>query len=98
MRALGVARAAIETKHRPDGYTIGVNVGRAAGQTILHLHVHLIPRYEGDVPDPRGGVRHVIPGPTPTTRRRKRRRRLATSPTPRTRVPSCAAASGAIAR
>ncbi|MCL4819623.1 MAG: HIT domain-containing protein [Vicinamibacteria bacterium] len=47
---------------RPDGYNIGINVGRAAGQTVFHLHVHVIPRYEGDVPDPRGGVRHVIPG------------------------------------
>ncbi len=47
---------------RPDGFNIGINVGRAAGQTVFHLHVHVIPRYEGDVPDPRGGVRHVIPG------------------------------------
>jgi diadenosine tetraphosphate (Ap4A) HIT family hydrolase len=46
----------------PDGYNIGVNVGDAAGQTVAHLHVHVIPRYRGDVPDPRGGVRHVIPG------------------------------------
>ena len=61
MRAVGVARAAIETEHQPDGYNIGINIGRAAGQTVFHLHVHVIPRYEGDVPDPRGGVRHVIP-------------------------------------
>lgn len=47
--------------HRPDGYNIGINVGEAAGQTVMHLHVHVIPRYRGDVPDPRGGVRHVIP-------------------------------------
>ena len=46
----------------PCGYNIGINVGAAAGQTVAHLHVHVIPRYEGDVPDPRGGVRHVIPG------------------------------------
>jgi len=46
----------------PDGYNIGINDGAAAGQTIMHLHVHLIPRYDGDVDDPRGGVRHVIPG------------------------------------
>jgi diadenosine tetraphosphate (Ap4A) HIT family hydrolase len=46
----------------PDGYNIGVNVGRAAGQTVMHLHVHVIPRYEGDVEDPTGGVRHVILG------------------------------------
>ena len=52
----------IETKFQPDGYNIGVNIGEAAGQTIEHLHVHVIPRYRGDVLDPRGGVRHVIPG------------------------------------
>jgi diadenosine tetraphosphate (Ap4A) HIT family hydrolase len=46
----------------PDGYNIGVNCGEAAGQTVMHLHVHVIPRYQGDVPDPTGGVRHVIPG------------------------------------
>ncbi len=55
-------RAAIEAAHRPDGFTIGINVGEAAGQTVFHLHVHVIPRYRGDVRDPRGGVRHVIPG------------------------------------
>jgi superfamily II DNA or RNA helicase/diadenosine tetraphosphate (Ap4A) HIT family hydrolase/HKD family nuclease len=47
---------------KPDGYNVGVNVGEVAGQTVMHLHVHVIPRYRGDVPDPRGGVRHVIPG------------------------------------
>lgn len=45
----------------PDGYTIGVNEGRAAGRTIDHLHIHLIPRMKGDVRDPRGGVRCVLP-------------------------------------
>jgi len=49
-------------QHRPDGWNIGVNVGAAAGQTVPHLHLHLIPRYEGDSADPRGGVRGVIPG------------------------------------
>ena len=47
---------------RPDGYNVGFNAGAAAGQTVMHLHVHVIPRYVGDVVDPRGGLRHVIPG------------------------------------
>jgi len=46
---------------RPDGYNVGFNAGEVAGQTVPHLHVHVIPRYEGDLPDPRGGIRHVIP-------------------------------------
>ncbi|MBL8684841.1 MAG: HIT family protein [Myxococcales bacterium] len=46
----------------PDGYNVGFNAGAAAGQTVMHLHVHVIPRFQGDVVDPRGGVRHVIPG------------------------------------
>jgi len=46
---------------RPDGYNIGVNVGAAAGQTVMHLHVHVIPRFDGDMEDPRGGVRYCIP-------------------------------------
>jgi diadenosine tetraphosphate (Ap4A) HIT family hydrolase len=46
---------------RPDGYNVGFNSGQAAGQTVMHLHVHVIPRYTGDVADPRGGVRYVIP-------------------------------------
>ena len=53
---------AIEGKHRPQGYNLGVNVGRVAGQTVGHAHFHVIPRYEGDVEDPRGGVRWVVPG------------------------------------
>ena len=59
--ALEAAKRKIEKEHRPDGYNIGVNIGEAAGQTVDHLHVHLIPRYQGDIADPRGGVRHVIP-------------------------------------
>ena len=46
---------------KPDGYNVGFNAGEAAGQTVPHLHIHVIPRYTGDVVDPRGGVRHVIP-------------------------------------
>ncbi len=56
------ARERLDQEHRPDGYNIGINVGSAAGQTVFHVHVHLIPRYVHDVPQPRGGVRHVIPG------------------------------------
>lgn len=46
----------------PDGYNIGMNCGEAAGQTIFHFHCHIIPRYKGDMEDPRGGVRHSIKG------------------------------------
>ena len=52
----------LDAERRPDGYNVGFNAGAAAGQTVGHLHIHVIPRYRGDVPDPRGGVRHVIPG------------------------------------
>jgi ATP adenylyltransferase len=61
VHGLDIARAAILERYAPDGFNIGVNVGEAAGQTVFHVHVHLIPRYRGDVPDPRGGVRCVIP-------------------------------------
>lgn len=49
------------SERKPDGFNIGINVGTAAGQTIFHAHLHLIPRYAGDVENPRGGVRGVIP-------------------------------------
>ena len=55
--AIGVIRS----RHSPDGFNVGFNTGAAAGQTVLHFHLHVIPRYAGDVADPRGGVRHVIP-------------------------------------
>jgi diadenosine tetraphosphate (Ap4A) HIT family hydrolase len=48
--------------HVPDGFNIGINDGAAAGQTVFHLHIHLIPRYAGDCDDPRGGVRKLFPG------------------------------------
>ena len=44
-----------------NGYNIGINVNEAAGQSVFHVHMHLIPRYKGDVPNPKGGVRGVIP-------------------------------------
>ena len=51
----------LDARHSPAGYNVGVNVGEAAGQTVGHVHVHLIPRYAGDVENPRGGVRWVVP-------------------------------------
>jgi diadenosine tetraphosphate (Ap4A) HIT family hydrolase len=54
-------RADLLAEFRPDGFTVGLNDGPAAGQTVPHAHVHVIPRRHGDVPDPRGGVRWVIP-------------------------------------
>ena len=56
-----VVKRQIERVHRPDGFNVGFNCGEAAGQTVAHLHLHVIPRYAGDVPDPRGGIRNVIP-------------------------------------
>ncbi|MDD5694064.1 MAG: HIT family protein [Bacteroidales bacterium] len=51
----------IQERFNPDGFNIGINVNEFAGQTIFHVHIHLIPRYRGDIDDPRGGVRGVIP-------------------------------------
>jgi len=59
---LGKAKAILEEEFKPDGYNIGINDGPTAGQTVPHLHMHLIPRYKGDLEDPRGGVRWIIPG------------------------------------
>ena len=56
------AQADIARQYAPDGYNIGVNIGKAAGQARMHVHVHLIPRYAGDVTDPRGGIRCVLAG------------------------------------
>lgn len=55
------AKAALDEAYRPAGYNIGINDGAAAGQTVPHLHIHLIPRFDGDRADPRGGVRWIIP-------------------------------------
>ena len=60
-RAVAEIKADLDTQFSPDGYNVGFNSGEAAGQTVMHLHVHVIPRYKGDQPDPRGGVRGVIP-------------------------------------
>ena len=58
---LDEAKHILEYEQKPDSYNIGINDGAAAGQTVPHLHIHLIPRYEGDVDDSRGGVRWVVP-------------------------------------
>jgi len=60
LAGIDAARTHIDERFHPDGYNIGFNDGVAAGQTVMHLHVHVIPRYKGDVPDPRGGVRWVL--------------------------------------
>ncbi len=59
--ALSQARTQLLEEFSPDGFNIGINDGLAAGQTILHLHIHVIPRYTGDMPDPRGGIRWIFP-------------------------------------
>jgi diadenosine tetraphosphate (Ap4A) HIT family hydrolase len=64
-RLVGEVRAALAASHTPDAFTIGVNDGEAAGQTVGHAHVHVIPRHAGDVEDPRGGIRWVIPDRAP---------------------------------
>jgi diadenosine tetraphosphate (Ap4A) HIT family hydrolase len=55
-------RMHLTQNYHPDGFNIGINIGESAGQTIMHMHIHLIPRYKGDIENPRGGVRGVIPG------------------------------------
>lgn len=61
MELISEEKKLIDEEFKPDGYNIGVNVGTAAGQSIHHVHIHVIPRYKGDVENPQGGVRHVIP-------------------------------------
>lgn len=56
------SKGILDNEYSPDGYNIGMNCGEAAGQTVMHFHCHIIPRYEGDMKDPRGGVRHCIEG------------------------------------
>lgn len=59
---LDEAQALLNRERSPDGYNLGLNIGAAAGQTVMHCHLHVIPRYRGDHSDPRGGVRWVLPG------------------------------------
>lgn len=59
-KAVQSAKPILDNEFAPDGYNIGINVGEAAGQSVYHLHVHVIPRYKGDVEDPRGGVRWIL--------------------------------------
>lgn len=53
-------RTFITDRYHPSGINVGFNCGESAGQTVFHAHIHVIPRYDGDTPNPRGGVRHVI--------------------------------------
>ena len=61
IKAMAEIKQAIDKEHTPAAYNIGINDGPAAGQSIPHLHIHLIPRYQGDHPNPRGGVRWIFP-------------------------------------
>lgn len=58
---IGIIKRILDKKFKPTGYNIGINCGESAGQTVPHCHIHIIPRYDGDVEDPRGGVRGCIP-------------------------------------
>ncbi len=62
---LGRVREHLIAKRSPDAFNVGINDGVAAGQTVMHLHIHLIPRYSGDTEDPRGGVRWIMPVKAP---------------------------------
>jgi diadenosine tetraphosphate (Ap4A) HIT family hydrolase len=60
-RLVASVRALLDGVHRPQAYNLGVNVGATAGQTVDHAYLHIMPRYAGDVPEPRGGIRWIIP-------------------------------------
>jgi diadenosine tetraphosphate (Ap4A) HIT family hydrolase len=62
LAVVDVVKQQLRDEFHPDGFNLGINEGAAAGQTVFHLHVHVIPRYAGDVPDPRGGIRHAVMG------------------------------------
>jgi diadenosine tetraphosphate (Ap4A) HIT family hydrolase len=61
-KAINRGKDAIEEQHSPTGYNIGMNCGEDAGQTVMHFHCHIIPRYKGDMENPRGGIRHCVEG------------------------------------
>lgn len=61
LELLNKCKKFIDDKYSPTGYNVGINCGKDAGQSIMHVHIHLIPRYCGDVENPRGGVRGIIP-------------------------------------
>lgn len=61
LQLLDAAKVGLDDEFHPGGYNVGINDGQAAGQTVLHLHIHLIPRYISDKEDPRGGVRWIFP-------------------------------------
>ena len=61
LRLLDETKSLLDRKHKPDGYNIGINDGRAAGQTVMHVHIHVVPRYDDDQADPRGGIRGIFP-------------------------------------
>ncbi|WP_405296810.1 HIT family protein [Algibacter sp. Ld11] len=56
------AKEIIESKYKPDGYNIGMNCGEVAGQSVMHFHCHIIPRFKGDMKNPKGGIRHCVEG------------------------------------
>jgi diadenosine tetraphosphate (Ap4A) HIT family hydrolase len=68
LRLVYSSRLRLDKERRPSGYNVGINVGQTAGQTVLHAHVHVMPRYLGDTTDPTGGMRRVIPGKGPYLR------------------------------
>lgn len=61
VHVINAVKTIIEEDHSPDGYNIGMNCGAAAGQSVMHFHCHVIPRYVGDMENPKGGVRYCIP-------------------------------------